>query len=380
MKRMLRGQASLLAIALCSAFVIAVPANAATQSGLKPPFDVVSVRDDVGKKDKKPFFCKQPPAPMRDLHFYSMYKKDEGNASIVDPKAYATYKKANEPISKFQVGLTTMANRYVKSDPPRPDIAACDLDWLVSWADGGALLGDVNKNGEYTRKWLLASLSNTWMQIRDEPSLDREKSRRVTKWLHDVAEAAMEDFSRNENLKSRQNNHLYWAAWGVGSAGLATGDREMFDWAIERARYGIDQIQPDGTLPLEVARGQRAYLYHLFSAMPLFMLANAAEKNGVDLFHENNDGLKRLAKICLDNLDDQSYFVQLTGKKQDMSHVATPSDLGWLEIYYKHYGDPRAAEALKRFRPVKHSRMGGNITLLYGHVVAVKDENKSTDD
>jgi poly(beta-D-mannuronate) lyase len=163
---------------------------------------------------------------------------------------------------------------------------------------------------------------------------------------------------------------------------MATGDDKMFGWAMERAKFGIDQIQPDGTLPLELARGQKAYLYHLFAAMPLFMLANAGEKNGVDLFAENDQGLKRLANLNLDSLNDQSYFEKLTGKKQDMSRVATPSDMGWLEIYARHYNDPRAAAALDKLRPVKHSRMGGNITLLYAaKVVASPDkDDKGKDD
>jgi poly(beta-D-mannuronate) lyase len=315
---------------------------------------------------------------MRDLEFYSMYSKAEGNSSVVDPKAYKAYKAAYKPISDYEVGLTSMANRYVRSDPPRPDIAACDLDWLAAWADAGALLGEVNKNGEYTRKWLLASLSNTWIQVRDEPSLDPAKRKKVLQWIHDVAAAAMADFSRDDQLKSRRNNHLYWAAWGIGSAGLATDDRSMFEWAVDKARYGIGLIQPDGTLPLEVERGQKAYLYHMFSAMPLFMLANAAEKNGIDLYSENDNGLARLAALCLKNLDDQSYFDELTGKKQDMSRVATPSDLGWLEVYARRYRDPRATAALARFRPVKHSRMGGNITLLYSGIAVSRSKEATS--
>lgn len=343
-------------------------AAAVSSYHLAPPFDVKAVRLKVGKPDTSKFSCGQPPAPMKDLQMESFYNKDDTSFSIVDPEALAAYKKATKPASVFEIGLTSMANRYVRSSPPRAEVAVCDLDWLAVWAEEGALLGDVNKNGEYTRKWLLGSIASVWIQIRDEPSLDPDKRKKVVDWIRRVAETARADFSRNIDLKSRQNNHLYWAAWGVGVAGLAIDDKKLFDWAVSKAREGVDDIQPDGTLPLELARGQRAYLYHLFSALPLFMLADAAEKNGIEIFHQNDSGLQRLGELCLKNLGDPDDFTELTGKKQETTRVGTSSDLGWVEIYRQHYRDSLADAALKKFRPMKRSRFGGDITLLYGKI------------
>ena len=345
----------------------AVVAN--QSSPLAPPFDVEAIRLKTGKPLRRDFSCKQPPAPMKNLKMESMYNKKDGTFSVIDPKAYIAYKKASKPTSIFEIGLASMANRYVRSNPPRADIAACTLDWLAIWAKGDALLGNVNKNGEYTRKWLLGSISSTWMQIRDEPSLDPDKRKEVINWIRKVAKAAKADFSRDEHLNSRQNNHLYWTAWGVGAAGMAINDASMFNWAINKAKKGIDDIQPDGTLPLELARGQRAYHYHLFAAMPLFILANAAEKNGIDLFQQNDNALRRLAELCLKNLGNPVDFQQITGKKQDLTRTGTSSNLGWVEIYRKHYQDTNADTVLQKFRPMKSSRFGGNVTLLYSQIL-----------
>jgi poly(beta-D-mannuronate) lyase len=355
--------------------VLAADAGAATSHLLSPPFDVRAVREKAGKLDKGVFACASSPAPLKDLHMESFYQEGDSTSSIVDAQAYAVYKAAMKPASVFEVGLESMANRYVRSKPPRPDLAQCTLNWLAAWAEGDALLGDVNKNGEYTRKWLLGSIGSAWMQIRDEPSLDSQKKEKVTAWIRRLAEKVRSDFSRDTQLKSRQNNHLYWAAWGVAAAGMAIDDRSLFDWGMGKARFGIRQIQADGTLPNEMARGRRAYLYHLFSAMPLFMLANAAEKNGIDLFHENDGALRRLGNVLLGNLGNPSYFRDMTHEEQDLTRAGTPSDLGWVEIYRQHYSDPRADAALRAFRPVKQSRFGGNITLLYGQL-AVKRANK----
>lgn len=250
---------------------------------------------------------------------------------------------------------------------------------MNTWAEGGALLGEVNKNGEYTRKWLLGSIATGWMQIRDEPKIDPVKRRKVEGWMREVANRVKADYSRDTELKSRQNNHLYWAAWGVGAAGLALNDKELLDWGISRARQGIAQIRPDGALPLELARGSRAFLYHNFAAMPLFLLAHAAERNGIDLFSENNQGLKRLGELCLKSIGNPAFFEEATSVEQDTARAATSSDLGWVEIYRKHYADPKADAALKAFRPMKQSRFGGNITLLYSELLVAspkKVENK----
>lgn len=349
----------------CLVLAFLCGSSRAALAALAPPFDVAAVRAAAGKPDKRPFTCDQPPAPMKDLHFESFYDKEDHTSSTVNAEAYATYKKAYKPASAFEIGLGATANRYVRANPPRPEIAACGLSWLAAWAEGDALLGEVNKNGEYTRKWLLGSIASDWLQIRGDKSLDAVKRREVEAWIRKVAEIVKSDFSRDEDLASRRNNHLYWAAWGVAAAAMALDDPSLFDWAMDKAREGINQIQPDGTLPLEVARGRKAYLYHLFAAMPLFMLAEAGARNGVDLFSENGGALKRLGDLNLANLSSPDDFEKITNEKQDLTRVGTPSDLGWVEIYRKRYEDHRADAVLARFRPMKQSRFGGNITLLY---------------
>jgi poly(beta-D-mannuronate) lyase len=359
---------------LASAAAFPVSAHAAD---LKPGFDVAAVRDSVGKKDKKDFNCGAPPAPMKDLQFYSMYKEGDDSHSIVDPEADAAYKEAYKPIAALEKGLTQMANRYVRSNPPRPEIAACALDWMDEWARGGAMLGDVNKNGEYIRKWLIGSIANSWLQIRDDSSLDAGKKKEVLAWIHKVGKAAQDDFSRDPGLRSRQNNHLYWAAWGVASAAIAANDHDMFDWAMGREKYGLSQIQPDGALPLELLRKKKAWHYHVFAAQPLFMLAEAGYKNGVDLFGGEDNALHRLGGLIVKNIGHPDDFKRLTGEDQEMDKTAGSSDLGWLEVYAKHFHDPSAQPALAKFRPLKTSRLGGDVTLLYAGLRVKEGEGDS---
>ena len=57
-----------------------------------------------------------------------------------------------------------------------------------------------------------------------------------------------------------------------------------FDWAMAAYDNGVNQIRPDGTLPLEMARGRRAFHYHLYALAPLVLLAEFGEANQLDLY------------------------------------------------------------------------------------------------
>ena len=54
----------------------------------------------------------------------------------------------------------------------------------------------------------------------------------------------------------------------LAAIGEAANNRSDFDWAMATYDNGVDQIQPDGTLPLEMARGSRALHYHLYALAP----------------------------------------------------------------------------------------------------------------
>jgi hypothetical protein len=93
------------------------------------------------------------------------------------------------------------------------------------------------------------------------------------------------------------NNHYYWAGFAVMAAGIAADDRKLFDWGVSTYNEAMSRIQPDGTLPLEMARGQRALHYHVFALAPLTMMAEMGYANGLDLYNANNGALKRLIDV-----------------------------------------------------------------------------------
>ena len=63
---------------------------------------------------------------------------------------------------------------------------------------------------------------------------------------------------------------------GVLATGLATDDDALWQAGHAAFQKGIDDIQDDGSLPLEMARGQRALHYHDYALAPLVMMAELA--------------------------------------------------------------------------------------------------------
>lgn len=370
-----------LALLLAAAFLACAPAACKTQTGepvfqdapvpaqatVTTPFNTGPVRAEKGRPDTADFSCMEPPPPLQDLVFTSVYDPDDRSSSKIDPEAYDAYADAVDPLRYFETSITAMANRYVMASPPRPDIAACVQDWLSVWAEGNGLKGKkVTPMGEAVRKWSLAGIASSWAQVKDEPSLDARKRRKIENWIRSLANQVKRDYTQYTDNDSRNNNHIYWAAWAVMASGMALDDQNMFDWGLRRAERGIRDIRKDGTLDLEMGRGQRALHYHSFAAMPLFLMAETARLKGIDLYALNDSGLWRLGQRVLAGLRDPSWFAEKTGEKQDMSSVRNGSSLAWLEIYYKRYGGQDCRQILKSLRPLRQNRAGGNASLLYG--------------
>jgi len=79
------------------------------------------------------------------------------------------------------------------------------------------------------------------------------------------------------------------------AASIGCNDMVMFNWAAT-VPFGIflDQIQPDGRLPMEVSRGQMATSYHAFAAASVTTMSYLATPNGVDLYSKGDYAVSRL--------------------------------------------------------------------------------------
>ena len=349
-------------LVLCTAFA---PRISQASEPLRSPFDVSQRRELFGARVEA-WSCPAPPAAVRDLTFSGFYADTGQGSSVVDPAAKKAYDNATRAISQYENKLADMSDGYVRSNPPVGAAAACVLDWLHAWARAEAMLGRATEQGGYVRKWGLAPVSASYLKIRMEPSLDPAKRSGVDRWISRWASIIKDDYSTGTQRSSRQNNHLYWAAWSVMLAGIVLNDTDLYEWALDRYRFAMKQIQPDGTLPLELARKSKALHYHNFSVAPLVLIAETLEKNGNDPFSWGDGALHMLVKRTVAGLDDPSYFERLAHAKQDLGGIFNGFDLAWMESYYARFRDTSLEKWIHRLRPMKNRWLGGDMTLLFG--------------
>ena len=103
---------------------------------------------------------------------------------------------------------------------------------------------------------------------------------------------------------------------------------------------GVDQIQPDGTLPLEMARGVRALHYHLYALAPLVLLAEFGEANHLNLYARANGSIHRLVNFSVAGLQDPTPFAKATGVQQELPKMITGDQIGWAPPYVQRFPNP----------------------------------------
>jgi poly(beta-D-mannuronate) lyase len=235
------------------------------------------------------------------------------------------------------------------------------------------MLGEVNVQGGYNRKLTLAGAALAFLAIREAPGLDPVKVGRVTRWLVAVANAVRPFYDKVPPPGApspTRNNLAYWAGVAVGAVAIAANDRAMFDWAMQRAVIGLDQVTPKGELPMELSRGSRALEYHLFALAPLATLDLMGRANGVDLDHDNGDALERLVRFCFEAARDPDRMRALAGAPQALGdeppgRASYLSVAVGLEVWLGMHPDPEMSAALAPYRPLRQRWLGGDVTTLF---------------
>lgn len=330
---------------------------------LNAPFDVEFRRDLVGQ----PLAAATPDiriaAPIRDVNGVSFYVDAE--KSVADPALKEQNAAALKPLRDFVLTIVTLSDQWVKGAPARPEYAGAVMNALSTWAEAGALLGTVNRQGAYEREWTLGSLAIAYLKVRDAPGIDPAQTARVQAWLAQLARVIQPDYERPQ-LRSNRNNHAYWVGMAVAATGIACGDRALFDWGVARGRIAIAQIQQDGMLPLERDRRTLALHYHVFALSPLVMLAEMAAANGINLYEEGDGAIRRLAELVMGAFANPVAFADRMDLAQEIKVPPRGTDLAWAEAYCARFPDPRLRAWVNSARPLFDVRLGGDMTALLG--------------
>lgn len=334
------------------------------------PFHVPSARAG-GQVLRQNASCPALGEPIRELAVNTRYKPGK-SADVVDPDAEDAYRQTMAPVITFMAGLTSQANRYIRSDGKDLSAADCARYSLDQWARGDAFTSVSGSVGWFKLSTLLSGLSLSYLQIRDAPTdaAGEAANRRIEQWLARLAGNLLEFRQHGVTGAPMENNHLYWAGLAIGATGAAVGSPTFFDFGMEAFKHGACAVTPDGFLPMELKRRHAALHYHAYALQPLMLLAELAEANRQPGYAACDHAIARLADNVLAGADHPEIFENKAGAPQkpvlDQQGGLPKTLWGWLAIYGKRTSlPPFWAQRLARTPRLAAAETGGDELVLY---------------
>ena len=288
--------------------------------------------------------------------FYS-----DAKSSIIDPEKWKAYVATSGPYKDLGQRIVDTADAY-RSTGSR-EAAECAIWHMEAAAKDGVFAGKMSSNqAYYVQGWVIGAIAIAYLKVRGSGLISAEQSRDILPWMVNVVHQTLDyyDAQKQKGTGDAENNHLYWAGVEVAATGIAANDRKLFDWGMAAYRAGVNQINPEGSLPREMARGQRALHYHLFSVAPLVYLAEFGEDNGLNLYADRDYALKKLAALSTQGLVDNSFFTKSAGVAQDTPKgPPTAEEISWARLYVSRFPDPAISQLLVKAPSLSYMYLGG---------------------
>lgn len=334
--------------------VAAASASAAAQpTSLHSPWDNLKVDPSSG-----PWNCPAPPHFVQTVVIDSYYS--DPHASVIDPTKYTEFQRASADSTHLAQYSTLAADAYL--DKGSRDAGLCVVSLLEAAAKAKAWSGKMpGYQGVYLQNWLLSAVAVAYLKVRPAAFATPEQDHDIRAWFAALA-ARVRDYFDAEVLRigpDGENNHLYWAGLAVAAAGIADNHPPDFQWGLTAYRMGLDAIQPDGSLPREMDRGQMALHYQLYALAPLVMIAEFGAANGIDLYAENKGAIHRLVAFDLAGLEDPTMIQKRTGVAQVVSQPYGGSDIGWAVPWVRRFPNAQLSALIAKAPWVRSTSWGG---------------------
>jgi poly(beta-D-mannuronate) lyase len=328
---------------------------AAQEKALRSPWDGKPV-----KATDAPYTCPVISHISADLVTDGFYRLDDPTHSIVDPVRQEAYRKSSESVKAVGLAVVSAADDY-RTTGSR-SAAQCAMAQILTLAQEHSLAGKMSSNqAYYVQGWVVGAVAIAYLKVRETGIATPQQTETFAKWLQSVGEQTKDyyDAHKKQGHGDSQNNHLYWAGVELAAIGVAANDRKDFDWAMRTYDNGISQIQPDGSLPLEMARGSRALHYHLYALAPLVLLAEFGEANHLDLYAHANGEIHRLVNFSVAGLQDPSPFAKATGVQQEVPKTPNGDQIGWAPPYVQRFPNPALERMIKAATNLSVYYLGG---------------------
>ena len=328
---------------------------AAAETPLRSPWDgnAVTMTD-------APYACPAVLQIAPDLTTDGFYKLGDPTHSIVDPVRQEAYERSSGPVKETGQRIVAAADAY-RTKGSRA-AAECALQHIDALARQHSLTGKMSSNqAYYVQGWVSGAVAIAYLKIRDAHLATPTQAKEIADWLVNIGAETRSYFDprRVKGTSDARNNHLYWAGVELAAIGVAANNRADFEWAVGTYDAGLKQIRPDGTLPLEMARGQRALHYHLYALAPLVMLAEFGEANGLDLYARDDGAIHRLVNVSIEGLADPSPFAKATGVQQEMPKSVSGDQIGWAPLYVRRFPNAQLSKLIANAKSLSVYYLGG---------------------
>lgn len=296
-----------------------------------------------------------PPAPFAIPHHYL-----NGSNGPVNPEEPI----ATRPFNKFETRITAGMNRWLATGSEAE--AKCALDQMDKWAAARALINYdpiASSQAWFQAEWTLCATGVTASVLAEDAKLDPAEQHRVAAWLD---EAATRLISIEGTRKSQKNNHHDWRGLAAISIGSLNNDRKLIDFGVTTFKEAIDQLNPDGSMPLEMARHENAIHYQGFALQPLVLIAEFAAQRHIDLYSYSAHGLTLHDAIVFYGraIADPSIIQKWTTDKQGVT--SGRDDFDPIVFYIARFGPESLPQSLvEGIKPnTETTRLGGNAVVL----------------
>lgn len=305
-----------------------------------------------------PYACPAPPPFSKSLDMQGYYI--DAHHSVIDPVKKAAYEKAAEAPDHLGQWTTQAADAYLRHGSRAG--AQCVYALLSAAAEAKAWSAEMpTGQAHYVQKWVLAATAMAYLKVRITGAGTPDQDKAIQKWFGTLA-GRVENYvgSKIDRPGSDAwNNHRYWDGLAVAAAGIARNDQKEFRFGMDAFKCGVDQIRPDGVLPLELARAGMALHYHLYALAPLIMLAELGEDNGIATYAENHRALDRLVNLCEQGLLHPEIFAKATGVEQNMPNKIAGATIGWAVPWVKRHPDPQLSAWIAQAEYTSFWQWGG---------------------
>lgn len=326
-----------------------------------------------------PSKCTALVAPVSSFTAQSRYDTSDPTRSEVDPALEAAYDAAVAPIQTFGSRVAKAADQYSQSRAKF--FADCALAHLYSWAQANALLGELNNVGFLVTSTAVASAGSAYLKIaaaypsKTATADELAKLKRVRLWLRDQGVRLANHFETVSG-NTQLNNQRYTSGMAVGFAAIAVQNYDLFAAAMKSLHVGLDQIQPDGYLPLELARGSRALSYHFVAVEPLVMLMEIASVNNESTITlKDRSKLVKLVNFVYKGYKDPSLLLAYNPSLPAQETGFACNDFAFMEVHLATTAKQGTAN-LTLLNFIKKQRaacgdlyvspMGGDMTYIFG--------------